>query len=856
MLRRNLCHASVITVCLGLLAGYPAAQIGAAPAINTLAWSTDSTGPRRFISVHGHRSAIFGYPQNGLEIWAYPFQIVSALRVSFRPAGTASVVDGSTVLRRIVYRPESVTRIYAGPDFVVHEKLFVPLEEPGTIVSYEVESVRPLEIAVRFTPVLDLMWPASIGGQEAIWNAASSAYLLSEPAHRFTASIGSPDIVAHDATVNSSWASSELAFTLLAGGEQKRARFVVAGGSSQENVIETARKLLEQSTSLESQAVEHYSAVLRDALQIETPDADTNRALAWSEIALDQAWVCNSDLGCGLVAGYGPSRKARRPQYDWFFAGDGMVNIQGLLAAGEYDRARQELEFILKYQDPKTGMIWHELSQSAGWVDWAKYPYMFLHVDLTFDFLRTVGQYLVATGDQQFANANWPRIELAHKYCLSLIDPQDGLPRIPPEKRGQREQEEFSDELTLSASWVNASRAFADLAAATGHGPEANAARATADQVLRATNQRYWDKGQNFWITGYTRSGKPLIDRNLGAVGELETPLFSATERNSLLDQIASSDFQADWGTRGRASSDSTYAPNSYASGSVWGISTAGTAATFWEEHRPSTALPIWSALVPWSSLDSLGHMHEALAGDSYHEEVESVPEQTWSSSSFLSAAVYGLLGLHVDAMSHRVILAPHLPPQWEMVSVRSLKLAGSTFRFRMVQTLDQLSLELQNDGPPFTMVFDPQVPFAAKLMGARLANRSVAATVEEHEQDTHMRTEFTVPHGNSVLTLSYRGGVSIVTEPTELQIGESSRAVKITALHHVGSVFNINLDYLPSATSGFEVRTRWSIQEVKGASLAEISKGRYRVTLTAQGAERFDAYRHGKVTMTFAAAH
>ena len=53
-------------------------------------------------------------------------------------------------------------------------------------------------------------------------------------------------------------------------------------------------------------------------------------------MALDQAWVGNPKLGCGLVAGYGPSRAARRPQYAWFFAGDAMLSIQALLSAGEY----------------------------------------------------------------------------------------------------------------------------------------------------------------------------------------------------------------------------------------------------------------------------------------------------------------------------------------------------------------------------------------------------------------------------------------------------------------------------------------------------------------------------------------
>ena len=71
--------------------------------------------------------------------------------------------------------------------------------------------------------------------------------------------------------------------------------------------------------------------LLGSTLRIETPDNAVNQQLAWAQIALDQAWVCNSVLGCGLVAGYGPSRDARRPQYAWFFAGDGLIAINALV---------------------------------------------------------------------------------------------------------------------------------------------------------------------------------------------------------------------------------------------------------------------------------------------------------------------------------------------------------------------------------------------------------------------------------------------------------------------------------------------------------------------------------------------
>lgn len=120
-------------------------------------------------------------------------------------------------------------------------------------------------------------------------------------------------------------------------------------------------------------------------------------------MALDQAWVCAPDLGCGEVAGYGPSRPKRRPQCAWYFAGDGLVAVEGLLATQNHARAREELAFIARRQNPKNDMIWHELSLSAPLIDWEKnYPYMLVHVDITLQYLSILEDYVETTGDHAF----------------------------------------------------------------------------------------------------------------------------------------------------------------------------------------------------------------------------------------------------------------------------------------------------------------------------------------------------------------------------------------------------------------------------------------------------------------------
>src|SRR5205823_5644518 len=106
-------------------------------------------------------------------------------------------------------------------------------------------------------------------------------------------------------------------------------------------------------------------------------------------------------------------------------------------------------------------------------------------------------------------------------------DPNDGLPHIPPEKQGSREQEALSEELALSANWVSASQAFAALANAIGHSAETAEALATSRKAREFIARRYWDDEQNFWITGYTRSGSPLLDRQIGPVHLLAHGIFS-----------------------------------------------------------------------------------------------------------------------------------------------------------------------------------------------------------------------------------------------------------------------------------------------------------------------------------------
>lgn len=805
----------------------------------SLSLTTDAVAPRRFIAVHGRRALLDGYAASGLEVWTYPVQLIKSYEIGFLPQGSTSEIPGAVILRRIVYQPDEVTRIYIGPNFIVREKLFVPLKTPCAILTYSVESQNPVDIVVHFVPVLNLMWPAGIGGQDVNWNAAASGYLLTEQTHRFSAVIGSAAIVAHDEIFNrpSSPATPEgLAFTIrpTGSGRMRTASVIVAAGDgSATSLNPLVRTLTDSSDELEKEAARHYADLRSHMLQIETPDASLNRDLAWAEVALDQAWVCNPYLGCGLVAGYGPSRGARRPQYAWFFAGDAMVAVQALLSAGEYDRARSALDFIAKYQDPKTGMIWHELSQSAGLIDWAgKYPYMFVHVDISFQYLNTVAEYVATSGDKGFLQNHWKSVQAAYRYCKSLIDPADGLPHIPPGKEGGDEQDRMSDELTLSASWVRAATSFSEMATWMGDASGAAEAKKASEQARKSTAERYWDPQQKFWIDGFSPSGREILDRSASGDVVIDQHLFSTPQEQSLLDDLASPHFQTDWGTRSTSTASGVFNPDSYAKGSVWAVGTAGAATAFWDSHRPATAFAIWSGLIPWSSLDSLGHMDEVLAGDYYHQQTESVPEQTWSSASFFHTAVHGVLGLQVDGVTRQVVFAPHIPADWNAVTVRNILLPQAKIDFAWTRTGDGSSLEALNSGDPIHLIYSPEIPLGSALKGARFNEKSIHARLEQHAEDEHATVDFELPHGTSHFALEYSGGVSLVLPQVHPLLGNPSRAMKLIDVKLVGSTYTVDAQVDLSQSSNFQLRTDRKIIDVHGATWKAMSSETYEFTV------------------------
>ena len=347
------------------------------------------------------------------------------------------------------------------------------------------------------------------------------------------------------------------------------------------------------------------------------------------------------------------------------------------------------------------------ISQSAGFLNWAQdYPYMYVHVDITFDFLTELaaGIRLGSAGDQAFLSRHWPATLKAYQYCLSTLDKNDGLPRVPADKMSGNEQDRLTDELTLSASWVSAAHAMFELAASMHEEGLSRLAESASLRARERIRSRCGDWTARRWVSGFTRSGTATERTSAADLAAIASGASTPEQTSATLDLLATPPYLTPWGLRSKPTTAPDYNPAGYAKGSVWAVSTAGAAEMMWRAHRPDAANTLWQSLVPWESVDSLGHMHEVMSGSFFTPQRESVPEQTWSSSAFLfrSDSRHAGAGIRADGKTRCCTSEPQVPTSWHSLHVEHVRVGNSVVDFSWHSENGHFTLDMRNAGPMF----------------------------------------------------------------------------------------------------------------------------------------------------------
>lgn len=787
-----------------------------------------------YFDAAGRHSAILGVEEGRLESWVYPMKLFHDCRLTVSIEGGDADINLAGYARSVTAKPESFTITYSHPQFSIREIIFSPIDEPGSVILFDIDAARPLTLTVSFVPDLRPMWPAGLGGQSAGWNQQEKFFVISESRRKFNGLIGSPSAVSGSSTPAHMLGSGSVHFEIKIDPKQARSEFIpiiIAGNTDgRERAVEQYKKLASNIEPLYNQTVEHYRKLREERTSVHTPDKNYDLAFEWAKAALDKGLVANPDLGTGLIAGLGLSNDSARPGFGWFFGGDAFINSYAFLGYGDFETTRQAFRFLQK-QQRADGKMMHELSQSGAMIRWFEdYPYGYYHADTTPLYIIASDEYLTRSGDRIFLKESWESLKNAYAYCVSADKNSDGLMDNTAAGLGASElgslQENLLTDVFLGAATVQAMRAMARMAELVGDDDAKKAAQARLQRGLATLNHAYWNPQLRRYVFAITTTGGQNPEQTAWPSVALAFHLFADQQSEGTLRSLASNEISTDWGTRMLANTSPAYDPIAYNNGGVWPFLTGFVALGEYEYHHSISAFHHLIQTARLAQADALGFSSEIWSGDYYRPLDTSVPHQLFSSSPIISPFIRGTMGLRGDAIKEQLTIEPHLPAAWDSVDVKRYRVGDQSFSISIRKTAGSIKATIEKSSDEaYDLAFAPGLAPFTKVLSATIDGKPTTFKIEESSQDLHVAINARITRKVEI-EIRFSTGIEIDLPVQEVEIGQRTSALKFPGVEKGADQLKLAIE--GAAGRSYRMRVRSALGELKvdGAKLVGDSGG------------------------------
>jgi glycogen debranching enzyme len=806
--------------------------------------------PWEFFSATGTRAGLFGNESGNLEAWVYPLKIFRNFHLHFLTEGRS--LPAESLARTVSVRPESSTIIYTGDTFSVTETLFAPVHERGAVITFEVETVHPLEIEAVFNRDFQLEWPAALGGTYISWDEGLHAFYFGEEQKKYSALVGSPSASLTSLEYQTNYSQSEESAIRLGPttkGRETKILAIAASVNGRAEAESTYKHLLGDYAALEKDSAKYYADYLTRTVSLELPDAQLQQAYDWARVSVIQGLVTNPYLGTGLVAGYRTSGTSQRPGFAWFFGRDSFWTAQALDAEGDFATTRTALEFISKYQRAD-GKIPHEISQGASFVNWfTDFPYAYASADATPLYIIASNDYVTESGDTAFVREKWDSLWKAYQFLRSTYDSQ-GLPQNFGFGHGWVEGGPLlpvKTELYQSGLGAQALSALSSLAHFAG---KEGVGKQLADDFTRQkqlVNQAFWSQDSGTYAFALDKNNQKVIEPSVLATVPMWFGLLDEQKAESMIHQLAGPDHQTDWGMRIISDRASRYDGGGYHYGSVWPLFTGWASVG---EYRYHHAFPAYSNLRSNALLaldGSLGHVAEVLSGDYYQPLSTNSPHQIWSAAMVISPLLRGLFGLQTDAAQQKVVLAPHIPADWSSFAIHKIRAGDATLDVVYRKSADSIELTIESTADT-SLEFSPALSPRAGILGAELNGSRMQFQISKDDIDQHVAIRTNISKGKNALRIRMKNDFGISYASSLPPLGRSSLGLRLISDSWSPSGDAESLEFAGDAGARYELAV-WNPGQIASVEGAEVRRGRLALSIPANSS---DPYQHQKVVIHF----
>ena len=761
--------------------------------------------PGAYLGITGPRSAWLGLETGPAELWVHPLEIASDFQLHFQTPLYRDPVRAIDVAERIEVRPELTTITYTHATFTVRQHILAPQDEPALLILLDVESIAPLEMVVQFRPVLQYMWPAAFGGQYLFWDARSTGFLLSESLRRRNAVIGTSWPARGESLPAHRLADAPATMVIPVDSARARREFIpiviAAGTLSRDSLFTVYRRVLANARALYDERRAWADSVLETTTSIDSPDDSLDLAFAWAKVNLEEQRVCNPDLGCGLVAGWGISGSSSRPGFGWYFGGDAAINSLAMDATGQWQLVAEDLRFLARNQR-EDGKIPHEISQAAAHIDWfGAYPYAYYHADTTPYWMLALWEYWRASGDDSTLRELWPAFRKAFAWCLTVETDDDGIIENTTGGLGAIEVgglgESLHQDIYLAAVWTRALEGTIELARRLDEDELERQASGLYEKARSTLNEAYWRAGEDQHAFAILTGGR--TNDNLTAWPGTAASFRLLDEERAVrtLRKLATDSVSADWGARLLSIGSSLYDPLHYNNGAVWPFMTGFVAWGQYAYRRPWAGFHLIDAVKQITFDWSRGRHPENFSGAFYRTLDETVPHQFFASSMMITPVMRGVLGWQPDAPALRAQLSPQLPPSWRGMRVEHLRVGASDLSVEIVQEPMRIGTHVSATGPAIELELTLAIPAGARDVRVTLDGADASGVqVTEDRYGSRAVVSFSTGSAHDV-SVTWTGGLAVEPPHIELKPGQQSEGLRIVDFVREGDAWSLTLDGL-----------------------------------------------------------
>jgi len=814
--------------------------------------------PRSYFDVLGQKSAVLGRENGNAEIWIYPYKVLHNFQLYFLIEDENEIIEGKDVAKRIDVYPHQTIIHYVHSSFKVEEVFFTPLREAGAVVLLSVESIKPLSVVASFTPDLKPMWPAGLGGQYSYWDNEKRYFVISEGTRKNVALVGSPKGERFSSGPAHALPEGDMKIKIHVEPEAAKRTFsplfISASHAGRKQAEDRYSRLSNDLEKLYQEKSSHMDRLLSEQLSVRTPNTLLNQAFQWAKVAVDDAFVCNPQLGCGLVAGYGLSGRSERPGFAWYFGGDTFFNSWAINSYGSFDVTRQGLALIRKNQR-EDGKIMHELSQGAGFIPWFdEYPYGYYHAETSPYYIVSLHDYLKSSGDINFIKESWPSIKKAYQYVLNADTDGDGLMENTVAGLAALELGAFlkntKSDIYLAALSTEAHRVFSELALLMKDEALSNGARRSFDRALKALREKFWVEEKKRYAHAVTTEDKPLMETTVWPFMPLFFRQLPPERAGFILDLFASSEMSTDWGVRSLSPESAYYDPQNYNYGTVWPFLTGYACLAEYNYGRSLSGYSHLMHLAHNTFIGALGDCDELFSGEFFTPLETSVPHQVFSSSPVITCLVRGLFGLEGNAMNREIQFRPSIPGSWEDVEVRNFRVGKDVFHFNIQCSLSRVALQIEPQAKEsYHLHFSPSLGFGTRVNSVRVNGEEMEFSAEEDKGEVRCLISLEVA-GKTDVEIETENGICLNFPPHIPQIGDKTTGLKIIRTLYNENELRILVEGLGGREYTLNLSTSRAVVSAREAEVEDAEKHDKKIRISFKGQE--ETYSRKEIIIRF----